>query len=111
MKIAITYRRITLPQPVETLVERHVHKINALLKSYAPDLVQLHGVLESNPHGPQFSFTLNLSLPTGQLHAGADAPDPRSCAKKALVELETRIKKHQALLRKHFEWKHDRLGA
>lgn len=111
MKVAITYRRVTLPQPVESLVERHVHKINALLKSYAPDLVQLRGVLESNRHGPEFSFTLNLSLPTGQLHAVAAAPDPRSCTKKALVELETQIKKHQALLRKHFEWKHERLRA
>jgi ribosomal subunit interface protein len=111
MKIAIAYRRVTLSQPVETLVERHVHKIDSLLKSYEPDLVQLRGVLEANRHGPEFSFDLNLSLPTGQLHASAAAEDVRSCAKKALVELETQVKKHQALLRKHFEWKHERLGT
>jgi len=111
MKIAITYRRVTLPQPVEVLVERHVHKINSLLKSYAPDLVHLRGVLESKRHGQEFSFTASLSLPTGRLHASAAAPDARTCAKKALVELETQIKKHQALLRKHFEWKHERLRA
>jgi len=109
MKVAITYRHVTLPQPVETLVERHVHKMNSLLKSYAPDLVQFHGVLESKRHGPEFSFSANLSLPTGQLHSSASAPDARACAKKALVELETQIKKHQALLRKHFEWKHERV--
>ena len=56
-------------------------------------------------------FSANLSLPTGQLHASADAPDARSCTKKALVELESQIKKHQALLRKEFEWKHERVRA
>ncbi len=111
MKIAISYRHGTKPQPVETLVERHLHKINSLLKSYAPDLVHLRGVLESKRHGPEFSFTASLSLPTGQLHATADAEDARSCTKKALVELETQIKKHQAHLRKQFEWKHERIRA
>jgi ribosomal subunit interface protein len=112
MKIAIEYKHVTLPQPVETLVERQVQKINVLLKSYAPDLVHLHGVLESTRHnGPKFSFSAILSLPTGQLHASATAPDARACAKKALAELEAQIKKHQALLRKHFEWKHERVRA
>jgi ribosome-associated translation inhibitor RaiA len=108
MKIAISYRRVTQPQAIDSVVERQVHKINALLKSYAPDLVQLHGTLETNPHGAEFSFSANLFLPTGMLHASAVAPDARTCARKALLDLETQIKKHQALLRKHFEWKRNR---
>jgi ribosome-associated translation inhibitor RaiA len=111
MKIAISYRRVTLPQSIESVVERQVHKMNALLKSYAPDLVQLRGTLETSPHRPEFSFSANLSLPTGTLHASAVAPDARSSARKALLELEEQIKKHQALLRKHFEWQHQRGGS
>jgi ribosome-associated translation inhibitor RaiA len=105
MNIAISYRRVTLPQPIESVVDRQVHKINALLKSYAPDLVQLRGTLEANPHRPEFTFSVNLSLPTGMLHASAVSPDARTCARQALLELEAQIKKHQALLRKQFEWK------
>ena len=110
MKIAITYKRVTLPQPVEPVVERHARKINALLKSYAPDLVLLRGVLEGNSHGPEFTFSANLSLPTGTLHASAVSTDASTSTRKALLDLESQIKKHQALLRKHFEWKHERVG-
>jgi len=108
MNIAISYRRVTQPQPIESVIERQVHKINALLKSYAPDLVQLRGTLETNPHRPEFIFSANLSLPTGMLHASAVGPDARACARQALLELESQIKKHQALLRKHFDWKRKR---
>jgi ribosome-associated translation inhibitor RaiA len=111
MKISISYRRVILPQSIESVIERQVRKINALLKSYAPDLVQLRGILETIPHRPEFSFSANLSLPTGMLHSSAVAPDARSCARKALLDLETQIKKHQALLRKHFDWKRTRGAA
>jgi ribosome-associated translation inhibitor RaiA len=74
MKIAISYKHVTLPQPLESALEKHIQKINALLKTYAPDLVHLHGTLERNPHRVEFSFSANLSLPTGSLHASAVAP-------------------------------------
>ena len=65
MKIAISYKHVTLPQPLESALKNHIQKINAFLKSYAPDLVHLHGTLERNPHRVEFSFSANLSLPTG----------------------------------------------
>jgi len=105
MKIAISYKHVTLPQPLESALEKHIQKINALLKRYAPDLVHLHGTVERNPHRVEFSFSANLSLPTGVLHASAVAPDATTSARKALVELESQIKKHQALLRKQYEFK------
>lgn len=111
MKIAITYKHVTMPQPIESVVERQIHKIDSLLKSYAPDLVHLRGILETNSHRAEYTFSANLSLPTGVLHASAVAPDARTCTRQAFLELEAQIKKHQALLRKHFEWQHNRNGS
>ena len=108
VKTAISYRHVEFPQPVEAAVERHLQKMNTLLKAYAPDLVQLHAAFEKHPHRGDFVFSLNLSLPTGALHATGSGPDARASARKAFVELETQIKKHQARLRKDHEWKRKR---
>jgi ribosomal subunit interface protein len=108
MKISISYRHIESPQAVESALQRHVSKIGKLLKSYAPDLVQLHGGFEKQPHRAEYTFSVNLSLPTGTLHATGAGPDAATSARKAFVELETQIKKHQSRLRKDYEWKRKR---
>jgi len=105
MKIAISYRHVDFPEPVEAAVNRHLEKIGKLLKRYAPDLVQLHGSFEKQPHTAAFTFSVNLSLPTGAMQASSEGPDARASARKAFIELETQIKKHQARLRKDREWK------
>lgn len=108
MKINISYRHIESPQAVESALERHVAKIAKLLKCYEPDLVQFHGGFEKQPHRPEYSFSANLALPTGTLHATGVGADAAASARKALVELESQIKKHQARLRKDYEWKRKR---
>ncbi len=108
MKLSISYKNVESPQPVEGEVERHRGKLEKLLKSYAPDLVQLHGAFGKNSHKEEPSCTLNLSLPTGTLHASATGTTVRASCKKAFAELETQVKKHQAKLRKDYEWKRKR---
>ena len=108
MKISISYRHIESPQAVEPALDRHVSKIGKLLKCYEPDLVQLHGGFEKQPHRAEYIFSANLYLPTGTLHATGSGPDAATGARKAFVELETQIKKHQARLRKDYEWKRKR---
>lgn len=108
MKISISYRHIESPQVLEKALDRHITKIGKLLKTYEPDLVQLHGGFDMQPHRSEYIFSLNLSLPTGTLHATADGPDPTTSARKAFVELESQIKKHQSRLRKDYEWKRKR---
>jgi len=108
MKLSISYRNVESHQPVEAEVERHLGKLAKLLKSYAPDLVQLHGVFAKNSHKEQQSCTLNLSLPTGNLHATATGTSVRASCKKAFAELESQVKKHQSKLRKDYEWKRKR---
>jgi len=108
MKLSISHKLQEWREPIEEETERRVAKLQKLLKSYAPDLVQLHGNIEKRSRKEQYLFSLNLSLPTGTLHATGEAPDVRACVKAAFAEIETQVKKHMALLRKDYEWKRKR---
>ena len=108
MKIQISHKLEEWRQPIEEETERRVAKLEKLLKSYVPDLVQLHGNIEKRSRREEYLFSLNLSLPTGTLHATGEAADVRACVKAAFSEIEGQIKKHMALLRKDYEWKRKR---
>jgi ribosomal subunit interface protein len=108
MKLSISYKHVDAQSAMEKDVDRHVAKLNKLLKAYAPDLVQLHGVFAVNTHKEQHSCTLNLSLPTGSIHATGTGKNERTACKMAFSELEAQVKKHQALLRKDYQWKRKR---
>ena len=108
MNVTINYNRIELRQPVETEVDRLVSKLGKLLKSYSPDLVQLHGSFEKHPRKVEYSFSLNLSLPTGTLHATGVGPDLRLSIKQAFADLERQVKKHLSKLRRDYQWKRKR---
>jgi len=108
MKIA--YRNIEpqFQELIEKDFARHLDKLNRLLKRYSPDLVQLHSSLEKVPRKTEFDFSLNLTLPTGTLHATGAGSDVRASAKAAFAELEQQVKKHQEKLRKDYAWKRKR---
>jgi ribosomal subunit interface protein len=108
MKITYSHIEPELRQAVEHESQRHVEKLNRLLKRYAPDLVVLHGSLERMPRKTEYAFSVNLTLPTGTLHASAAGADVRSSAKAAFAELESQVKKHQEKLRKDYIWKRKR---
>jgi ribosomal subunit interface protein len=108
MKFSISYKSVNSHEAVEEQSDRHIGKLKRLLKSYDPDLVQLHGVFSKNPHNQEHSFSLNLSLPTGTLHATGKGENPRASCKNAFSELEVQVKKHQERLRKDYEWKRKR---
>jgi ribosome-associated translation inhibitor RaiA len=111
MKLSISCRVEEWRESIEEETRRQVAKMEKLLKRYAPDLVQLHGSIEKRPRKREYLFSLNLSLPTGTLHATGEAVDVRACVKAAFAEIEAQIKKHMALLRKDFEWKRKRPRA
>ena len=108
MKLSINYKHVESHKPVEEELERHSLKLTRLLKSYSPDLVQLHAGFSKNPRTEEVSCVLNLSIPTGTLHATAEGEAVRTSCKKAFSELESQVKKHQAKLRKDYEWKRKR---
>lgn len=108
MHIAVSYKDVEHRQPVEVEINRHQQKLAKLLKAYAPDLVQVRGAFEKHPRRIEYDFSLNLSLPTGTLHATGQGPDVRTSVKQAFADLERQIKKHQGKLRREHEWKRKR---
>ncbi len=108
MNISITYKNVDLREPVELEVAKHTAKLGRLLKSYVPDLVKLHGVLAKLPRKEEYTFTLNLTLPTGIMHCTGKGFDVRASLKTAFTELETQIKKHKDHLRHDYTWKRKR---
>jgi ribosomal subunit interface protein len=108
MNVSISYKHVDSPKPVETEVTRRLDKLNRLLKSYEPDLVQIKGVFAKNQRTDEQSLILTLSLPTGTLHATGNGRNVLAGCKKAFSEIEVQIKKHQSLLRREHEWKRKR---
>ena len=108
MKLSVSFREVERHKPIEKELERSLAKLKTLLKSYDPDLVQLHAVFSKVPRTEEHALALNLTLPTGTLHATASNQHLRACCKKAFSEVEAQVKKHQSRLRKDYEWKRKR---
>ena len=108
MKLSISYKNVEPHKPAETEVELYANKLNRILKTYEPDLVLLHGVFSKNSHREEFTFSLNLALPTGTLHATGTGENVRASCKQAFSEMQSQVKKHQSRLRKDYEWKRKR---
>lgn len=104
MHVSISYKHVEFQKPVAAEVERHIRKLGKLLKSYAPDLIQLHGVFTTNKRTEEQSCSLTLSLPSGTLHVTGSGRNVLAGCKNAFHEIETQVKKHQALLRKEHDW-------
>jgi len=111
MNVSINYNGIEVRQPAESEVDRLVTKLGKLLTTFSPDLVKLHGSFEKHPRKVEYTFSLNLSLPTGTLHATGVGPDMRLSAKQAFSELSTQLKKHMGKLRRDYQWKRKRPRA
>lgn len=111
MKLTIRHAHEEWRETVETETARQTAKLEKLLKRYSPDLVKLHGDIAKHPRKESYTFTVNLSLPTGTLHATAEGSDVVASVKAAFAEICAQCKKHQALLRKDYEWKRKRPHA
>lgn len=108
MKLTIRHAYEEWRETVDKETERQTAKLEKLLKRYSPDLVKLHGDIAKHPRMESYTFTINLSLPNGTLHATGEGSDVVASVKTAFAEICTQCKKHQALLRKDYEWKRKR---
>jgi ribosome-associated translation inhibitor RaiA len=111
MKLSITYKMKERQDSVEKEIHKRVLKVEKLLTHYAPDLIQLHCTMRTMPRRQGYIFILNLSLPTGTLHATAEGADTADSIKVGFAEVETQVKKHLSLLRKDYKWKRKRPRA
>ena len=105
MKLSITFKNVESHDSAETHMSPCLRKLERLLKTYEPDLVQLHGVFSRAARKEEYSLSVTLSLPSGALHAVGTGEDLRASCKQAFNEIESQVKKHQALLRKDYQWK------
>ena len=108
MNVSISFKHVDAQQPVALEVTRRLDKLNRLLKSYQPDMIQLKGVFSKNQRTAEQSCALTLSLPNGTLHATGNGKNVLAGCKKAFSEIETQVKKHQSRLRREHEWKRKR---
>ena len=108
MKTSFSYKQPELREQTEKEVQSNLKKLERLVKRFAPDLVQLHGAFAHIPHKKSFSLSLNLSLPTGTLHATGEADDVQGSIRAAFAEVISQLKKHMAKLRRDHEWKRKR---
>src|SRR5271165_7228548 len=108
MNISLSYKHVESQELVAGEVVRRLDKMGRLLKSYAPDLIQLHGVFYRNHRTDEQSLSLTLSLPSGTLHATGSGKNALAGCKNAFSDIESQIKRHQALLRGEHEWKRKR---
>lgn len=105
MKTSFSYKQVESREEVEKEVDARTKRLEKFLKRFAPDLVQLHGAFERIPHKNSMALSLNLSLPTGTLHATGEASDAAGSVRVAFAEVLAQLKKHMAKLRKDYEWK------
>lgn len=108
MKISFNYKDADSREETEKEVGLHGQRLEKFLKRFEPDLVQLHGAFEKLPHKNSVSLFLNLSLPSGTLHATAEGGDAISSVRVAFSEILAQLKKHMSKLRKDYEWKRKR---
>ena len=104
----MTKKDVDVSQIIEADAARHTSKIEKLLSSYSPDLVQLHATLSRQARRAEYNVVLNLTLPTGTLHCIGSGADIRTGLKDAFSELESQLKKHKEHLRHDYEWKRKR---
>jgi len=108
MNVSISYKHVDAQQAVAKELMRRLDKLGRLLKNYQPDLNQLHGVFTRNQRTEEQSCSLTLSLPSGTLHATGSGKNVLAGCKNAFSDIESQIKRHQALLRREHEWKRKR---
>jgi ribosome-associated translation inhibitor RaiA len=105
MNVSLSYKHVESHEVVASEVVRRLDKLGRLLKTYEPDLIQLHGVFSMNRRTEEQSLSLTLSLPTGTLHATGSGKNALAGCKNAFSEIEGQLKKHQSLLRREHQWK------
>lgn len=108
MKTSFSYKQVELREEVEKEVDVNTKRLEKFLKRFAPDLVQLRGAFERIPHKNSLALSLNLSLPTGTLHATGEASDAAASVRVAFADVLAQLKKHMGKLRKDYEWKRKR---
>ena len=107
MQVHFSYHNVPRTAPLDNAIQKNVHKLEKFLSHFAPDLVHLHGTLESNAAHKNTVVSLNLSLPTGQLHSRQQAGNLMKDLQSCFSQLVDQLKKHKEALRREDSWRRE----
>jgi RNA polymerase sigma factor (sigma-70 family) len=103
MNVHVSYKVAKSPE-IESQIEHYIAKLRKRLRTYQPELVHLHAALNENAPRQGFSVSLNLRLPSGQLAAQENGPNPEASIKSAFEDLLEQVSKHKDHLRSQYKW-------
>src|SRR5438270_6634605 len=105
MNLHFSYKTAKSPE-IEKEIDQNVNKLGRRLQAFRPELVHLHGTLDSGPP-ESFNVSLNLRLPSGQFSAHNTATSPAAAVKSSFAELLSQVQKHKELLRSEHKWRRE----
>ena len=103
MNVHISYKIPKTPD-LEQEFTLNIEKLGRRLQVFRPELVHLHGVMESNSAREGFTVSLNLRLPSGQMAARETGANAAACVKNAFENLIAELTKHKDRLRSGHKW-------
>jgi len=110
MNAHFSYKNCQATSDVEHLIERQVAKLSKLLKVYNVDMIHFKGSLTQGAAkgGQDFEASINLRLPTGQVHGRESSADALSALRVAFDEVDRQLKQLKERVRHEADWKKKR---
>src|SRR5437868_11904929 len=105
MNLHFSFKTAKSPE-IEKEIDQNVNKLGRRLQAFRPELVHLHGTLDSGPPNA-FNVSLNLRLPSGQISSHDSADSPAAAVKTAFGELLAQVQRHKEFLRSEHKWKRE----
>jgi DNA-directed RNA polymerase specialized sigma24 family protein/ribosome-associated translation inhibitor RaiA len=102
MNLHFSYKAAKSPV-VEREIQQHVQKLEKRLQVFRPDLIHLHGTLDTAPQNG-YGISLNLRLPSGQLSAHDEAASAEAAVKAGFADLILQLNRHKDILRNGHKW-------
>jgi ribosomal subunit interface protein len=107
MQIHFSYHNVPRTTQLDKVIEKNLKKLEKHLSHYSPDLVHLRGLLESNGAHKNTVVSLNLALPTGQLHSRQKEGNLLKDVQGCFNQLVDQLKKHKEALRREEAWRRE----
>jgi len=105
MLIEFSFHHVVRDPLIDKTIDSNTRKLQRLLTHFSPDLVRLHGLIQfSTPHQGSVC-SLNLWLPTGQLHFRHEGDTPLIALQDCFKHLIAPVKKHMGMVRGDGDWR------
>jgi RNA polymerase sigma factor (sigma-70 family) len=103
MNVHISYK-VPKTADIEREFNHNIEKLGRRLQVFRPELVHLHGIIESNSAREGFVISLNLRLPSGQMAAREASAEAVTAIKACFDDLLEEVIKHKDRLRNEHKW-------